>query len=91
MNTFNIVDTPLFLSYSALVKSLEKDLELKIFNQFHINCNFTNLFVLDNTLYYNIWSLYDKEDQSKEITKDIKYIELFKAIKDLSRWAYEES
>ena len=91
MNTFNIVDTPLFLSYSDLVKSLEKDLELKIFNQFHINCNFTNLFVLDNTLYYNIWSLYDKEDQSKEITKDIKYIELFKAIKDLSRWAYEES
>ena len=91
MNTFNIINTPLFLSYSALVKSLEKDLELKIFNQFHINCNFTNLFVLDNTLYYNIWSLYDKEDQSKEITKDIKYIELFKAIKDLSRWAYEES
>ena len=91
MNTFNIINTPLFLSYSALVKSLEKDLELKIFNQFHINCNFTNLFVLDNTLYYNIWSLYDKEDQSKEITKDIKYIELFKAIKDLSRWAYEEN
>ena len=91
MNTFNIIDTPLFLSYSDLVKSLEKDLELKIFNQFHINCNFTNLFVLDNTLYYNIWSLYDKEDQSKEITKDIKYIELFKAIKDLNRWAYEES
>ena len=91
MNTFNIINTPLFLSYSNLVKSLEKDLELKIFNQFHINCNFTNLFVLDNTLYYNIWSLYDKEDQSKEITKDIKYIELFKAIKDLSRWAYEES
>ena len=91
MNTFNIINTPLFLSYSALVKSLEKDLELKIFNQFHINCNFTNLFVLDNTLYYNIWSLYDKEDQSKEITKDIKYIVLFKAIKDLSRWAYEES
>lgn len=91
MNTFNIINTPLFLSYSDLVKSLEKDLELKIFNQFHINCNFTNLFVLDNTLYYNIWSLYDKEDQSKEITKDIKYIELFKAIKDLSRWAYEES
>ena len=91
MNTFNIINTPLFLSYSDLVKSLEKDLELKIFNQFHINCNFTNLFVLDNTLYYNIWSLYDKEDQSKEITKDIKYIELFKAIKDLSRWAYEEN
>ena len=91
MNTFNIINTPLFLSYSDLVKSLEKDLELKIFNQFHINCNFTNLFVLDNTLYYNIWSLYEKEDQSKEITKDIKYIELFKAIKDLSRWAYEES
>ena len=91
MNTFNIINTPLFLSYSDLVKSLEKDLELKIFNQFHINCNFTNLFVLDNTLYYNIWSLYDKEDQSKEITKDIKYIKLFKAIKDLSRWAYEES
>ena len=91
MNTFNIINTPLFLSYSDLVKSLEKDLELKIFNQFHINCNFTNLFVLENTLYYNIWSLYDKEDQSKEITKDIKYIELFKAIKDLSRWAYEES
>ena len=55
MNTFNIINTPLFLSYSDLVKSLEKDLELKIFNQFHINCNFTNLFVLDNTLYYNIW------------------------------------
>ena len=91
MNTFNIINTPLFLSYSDLVKSLEKDLELKIFNQFHINCNFTNLFVQDNTLYLNIWSLYDKEDQSKEITKDIKYIELFKAIKDLSRWAYEES
>ena len=91
MNTFNIINTPLFLSYSDLVKSLEKDLELKIFNQFHINCNFTNLFVLDNTLYYNIWSLYDKEDQSKEITKDLKYIELFKAIKDLSRLAYEES
>ena len=91
MNTFNIINTPLFLSYSDLVKSLEKDLELKIFNQFHIICNFTNLFVLDNTLYYNIWSLYEKEDQSKEITKDIKYIELFKAIKDLSRWAYEES
>ena len=91
MNTFNIINTPLFLSYSDLVKSLEKDLELKIFNQFHINCNFINLFVLDNTLYYNIWSLYDKEDQSKEITKDLKYIELFKAIKDLSRWAYEES
>ena len=91
MNTFNIVNTPLFLSYSDLVKSLEKDLELKIFNQFHIICNFTNLFVLDNTLYYNIWSLYENEDQSKEITKDIKYIELFKAIKDLSRWAYEES
>ena len=91
MNTFNIINTPLFLSYSDLVKSLEKDLELKIFNQFHINCNFINLFVLDNTLYYNIWSLYDKEDQSKEITKDIKYIELFKAIKDLNRWAYEES
>ena len=91
MNTFNIINTPLFLSYSDLVKSLEKDLELKIFNQFHINCKFTNLFVLDNTLYYNIWSLYDKEDQSKEITKDIKYIELFKTIKDLSKWAYEES
>ena len=91
MNTFNIINTPLFLSYSDLVKSLEKDLELKIFNQFHIICNFTNLFVLDNTLYYNIWSLYDKEDQSKEITKDIKYIELFKAIKDLNRWVYEES
>ena len=91
MNTFNIINTPLFLSYSNLVKSLEKDLELKIFNQFHINCKFTNLFVKDNTLYYNIWLLYDKEDQSKEITKDIKYIELFKAIKDLSRWAYEES
>ena len=91
MNTFNIINTPLFLSYSNLVKSLEKDLELKIFNQFRINCNFTNLFVLDNTLYYNIWTLYEKEDQSKEITKDIKYIELFKAIKDLSRWAYEES
>ena len=91
MNTFNIINTPLFLSYSDLVKSLEKDLEVKIFNQFHINCNFTNLFVLDNTLYYNIWSLYDKEDQSKEITKDIKYIELFKAIKDLSRWAYGEN
>lgn len=91
MNTFNIINTPLFLSYSDLVKSLEKDLELKIFNQFHINCKFTNLFVLDNTLYYNIWSLYENEDQSKEITKDLKYIELFKAIKDLSRWAYEES
>ena len=91
MNTFNIINTPLFLSYSDLVKSLEKDLELKIFNQFHINCNFTNLFILDNTLYYNIWSLYENEDQSKEITKDIKYIELFTAIKDLSRWAYEES
>ena len=91
MNTFNIVDTPLFLSYSNLVKSLEKDLELKIFNQFHIICNFTNLFVLDNTLYFNICTPYDKEDQYKEITKDIKYIELFKAIKDLSRWAYEES
>lgn len=91
MNTFNIINTPLFLSYSDLVKSLEKDLELKIFNQFHINCNFTNLFVKDNTLYYNIWSLYESEDQSKEITNDIKYIELFKAIKDLSRWAYEES
>ena len=62
-----------------------------MFNQFHINCKFTNLFVLDNTLYYNIWSLYDKEDQSKEITKNIKYIELFKAIKDLNRWAHEES
>lgn len=91
MNTFNIINTPLFLSYSDLVKSLEKDLELKIFNQFHINCNFTNLFVKDNTLYYNIWSLYESEDQGKEITKDIKYIELFKAIKDLSRWTYEES
>ncbi len=91
MNTFNIINTPLFLSYSDLFKSLEKDLELKIFNQFHINCNFTNLFILDNTLYYNIWSLYENEDQSKEITKDIKYIELFTAIKDLSRWAYEES
>lgn len=91
MNTFNIINTPLFLSYSDLVKSLEKDLELKIFNQFHINCNFTNLFVLDNTLYYNIWSPYESEDQGEEITKDIKYIELFKAIKDLSRWAYEES
>ena len=91
MNTFNIINTPLFLSYSDLVKSLEKDLELKIFNQFHIICNFTNLFVLDNTLYYNIWSPYDNEDQSKEITKDIKYIELFKAIKNLNRWAYEES
>ena len=91
MNTFNIINTPLFLSYSDLVKSLEKDLELKIFNQFHINCNFTNLFVLDNTLYYNIWSLYESENQGEEITKDIKYIELFKAIKDLSRWAYEES
>ena len=91
MNTFNIINTPLFLSYSDLVKSLEKDLELKIFNQFHINCNFTNLFVLDNTLYYNIWTLYENEDQSKEITKDIKYIELFKAIKDLNRWVYEES
>lgn len=91
MNTFNIVDTPLFLSYSNLVKSLEKDLELKIFNQFHIICNFTNLFILDNILYYNIWSSYENEDQSKEITKDIKYIELFKAIKDLNRWAYEES
>ena len=91
MNTFNIINTPLFLSYSDLVKSLEKDLELKIFNQFHINCNFINLFVLDNTLYYNIWTLYEYEDQSKEITKDIKYIELFKAIKNLSRWAYEES
>lgn len=91
MNTFNIINTPLFLSYSDLVKSLEKDLELKIFNQFHINCNFTNLFVKDNTLYYNIWSLYESEDQSKEITNDIKYIELFKAIKDLSSWAYEES
>ena len=91
MNTFNIINTPLFLSYSDLVKSLEKDLELKIFNQFHINCNFTNLFVKDNTLYYNIWSLYESEDQGEEITKDIKYIELFTAIKDLSRWAYEES
>ena len=91
MNTFNIINTPLFLSYSDLVKSLKKDLELKIFNQFHINCNFTNLFVLDNTLYYNIWTLYENEDQSKEITKDIKYIELFKAIKDLNRWVYEES
>ena len=91
MNTFNIINTPLFLSYSDLVKSLEKDLELKIFNQFHINCNFINLFVQDNTLYYNIWSLYESEDQSEEITKDIKYIELFTAIKDLSRWAYEES
>ena len=91
MNIFNIINTPLFLSYSDLVKSLEKDLELKIFNQFHINCNFTNLFVLDNTLYYNIWSLYENENQSEEITKNIKYIELFKAIKDLSRWAYEES
>ena len=91
MNTFNIINTPLFLSYSDLVKSLEKDLELKIFNQFHINCNFTNLFVKDNTLYYNIWSLYESEDQGEEITNDIKYIELFTAIKDLSRWAYEES
>ena len=91
MNTFNIINTPLFLSYSDLVKSLEKDLELKIFNQFHIICNFTNLFVLDNTLYYNIWSPYESEDQGEEITKDIKYIELFKAIKDLSRWAYEEN
>lgn len=91
MNTFNIINTPLFLSYSDLVKSLEKDLELKIFNQFHINCNFTNLFVKDNTLYYNIWSLYESEDQGEEITKDIKYIKLFTAIKDLSRWAYEES
>ena len=91
MNTFNIINTPLFLSYSNLVKSLEKDLELKIFNQFHINCKFTNLFVKDNTLYLNIWSPYECEDQSKEITKDIKYIELFKTIKDLSKWAYEES
>lgn len=91
MNTFNIINTPLFLSYSDLVKSLEKDLELKIFNQFHINCKFTNLFVLDNTLYFNIWTPYESEDQSKEITKDIKYIELFTAIKDLSRWAYEEN
>ena len=91
MNTFNIVDTPLFLSYSDLVNSLEKDLELKIFNQFRINCNFTNLFVLDNTLYLNIWSPYENEDQSKEITKDIKYIKLFKAIEGLNRWAYEES
>ena len=91
MNIFNIINTPLFLSYPDLVKSLEKDLELKIFNQFHINCKFRNLFVLDNTLYYNIWSLYENEYQSEEITKDIKYIELFKAIKDLSRWAYEES
>ena len=91
MNTFNIINTPLFLSYSDLVKSLEKDLELKIFNQFHINCKFKNLLVQDNTLYLNIWSPYENEDQSKEITKDIKYIELFKAIKDLSRWAYEES
>ena len=91
MNTFNIINTPLFLSYFDLVKSLEKDLEIKIFNQFHINCNFTNLFVLDNALYLNIWSPYENEDQSKEITKDIKYIELFTAIKDLSKWAYEES
>ena len=91
MNTFNIINTPLFLSYFDLIKSLEKDLELKIFNQFRINCKFTSLFVLDNTLYYNIWTPYDNEDQCKEITKDIKYIELFKAIKDLSRWAYEES
>ena len=91
MNTFNIINTPLFLSYSDLVKSLEKDLELKIFNQFRIICNFTNLFVLDNTLYLNIWSPYESEDQGEEITKDIKYIELFKAIKDLSRLAYEES
>ena len=91
MNTFNIINTPLFLSYSDLVKSLEKDLELKIFNQFRIICNFTNLFVLDNTLYLNIWSPYESEDQGEEITKDIKYIELFKAIKDLNRWAYEES
>ena len=82
MNIFNIINTPLFLSYPDLVKSLEKDLELKIFNQFHINCKFRNLFVLDNTLYYNIWSLYENEYQSEEITKDIKYIELFKAIKD---------
>ena len=91
MNTFNIINTPLFLSYSDLVKSLEKDLELKIFNQFHINCKFKNLLVQDNTLYLNIWSPYESEDQGEEITKDIKYIELFKAIKDLSRWAYEES
>ena len=91
MNTFKIINTPLLLSYFDLVKSLEKDLELKIFNQFHINCKFTNLFVKDNTLYFNIWTPYENEDQSKEITKDIKYIELFKAIKDLSGWAYEES
>lgn len=91
MNTFNIINTPLFLSYSDLIKSLEKDLELKIFNQFHINCKFKNLLVQDDTLYLNIWSPYEKEDQSKEITKDIKYIELFKAIKDLSRWAYGEN
>ena len=91
MNTFNIINTPLFLSYSNLVKSLEKDLELKIFNQFHINCKFKNLLVEDNTLYLNIWSPYESEDQGEEITKDIKYIELFKAIKDLSRWAYEEN
>ena len=91
MNTFNIINTPLFLSYFDLVKSLEKDLELKIFNQFHINCKFKNLLVEDNTLYLNIWSPYENEDQSEEITKDIKYIELFKAIKDLSKWAYEEN
>ena len=91
MNTFNIINTPLFLSYSDLVKSLEKDLELKIFNQFHINCKFKNLLVQDNTLYLNIWSPYESEDQGEEITKDVKYIELFTAIKDLSRWAYEES
>jgi hypothetical protein len=79
-----IYNTPFSIENNILIKSLKQELMEKLgvyaFDNFFID--------EDGCLYYYIEDFYGITNNKEFITRDKKYIELFKAIKTLDKYIY---
>lgn len=79
-----IYNTPFSVENNVLIKSLKQELMEKLgvyaFDNFFIDG--------DGCLYYYIEDFYGITNNKEFITRDKKYIELFKAIKTLDKYIY---
>ena len=79
-----IYNTPFSIENNVLIKSLKQELMEKLgvyaFDNFFIDG--------DECLYYYIEDFYGITNNKEFITRDKKYIELFKAIKTLDKYIY---
>lgn len=79
-----ILGTPFSIENSTIIKSLKQEFlnNTKAYT-------FDNIFIDDDGgLYYYVEEFHGRTNTKKFITKDEKYIELFKAIKTLDKHIY---